>query len=83
MISEIKKIIPGIQIDIQSDVVKHHEAGLLKLDITKAVNQLQWKPRLNLSQNIEFAIEGYLQEIQNPNDLYQNRVSQIKKYIKS
>ena len=83
VISEIKKIIPGIQIDIQSDVVKHHEAGLLKLDITKAVNQLQWKPRLNLSQNIEFAIEGYMQEIQNPKDLYQNRVSQIKKYIKS
>ena len=83
VIAEIKKIIPAIQFNIKVVAEKHHEAGLLKLDITKAVNQLEWKPRLNLSQNIEFAIAGYLQEIQNPKEVYQNRILQIEKYINS
>lgn len=38
-----------------------HEAGLLKLDITKAVSELKWKPKLNAMQAIEWTIEWYKQ----------------------
>lgn len=37
-----------------------HEAGLLKLENTKAVSLLGWKPRLNSVQAIEFTIQWYL-----------------------
>ena len=36
-----------------------HEAGLLKLDITKAMNELQWQPKLNAAQAIEWTIEWF------------------------
>lgn len=38
-----------------------HEAGLLKLDISKAINELTWKPKLNAAQAIEWTIHWYKQ----------------------
>ena len=35
---------PGVAYEISSAAVKPHEAGLLKLDCSKAKNQLNWKP---------------------------------------
>lgn len=42
-----------------------HEAGLLKLDINKAVTELNWKPKLNSQQAIEWTIEWYRQPVEN------------------
>ncbi len=39
-----------------------HEAGLLKLDITKAINELQWHPKLNSSEAIEWTMKWYKQQ---------------------
>ncbi len=36
-----------------------HEAGLLKLDISKAINQLNWKPVFNAQTAIERTINWY------------------------
>jgi len=36
-----------------------HEAGLLKLDITKSINTLGWQPKLDAAMAIEWAIEWY------------------------
>jgi CDP-glucose 4,6-dehydratase len=36
-----------------------HEAGLLKLDISKAVAELNWKPKMNAQQALEFTINWY------------------------
>jgi len=36
-----------------------HEAGLLKLDISKAVDQLGWKPQLNAKKAVEYTIDWY------------------------
>lgn len=80
VVNEIKKIIPTIKIDFQNTAEKLHEAGLLKLDITKAVNQLGWKPKLNFEQTIRFTIDGYLQELNSKNNIYNCRVEQIKEY---
>ena len=38
-----------------------HEAGLLKLDVSKVYSQLGWKPRWNSAQAIEATIEWYKQ----------------------
>ncbi len=38
---------------------KPHEANLLQLDISKAVNELKWIPRLNAREAIHWALEWY------------------------
>jgi CDP-glucose 4,6-dehydratase len=80
VVTEVKKIIPSIQIDSPKSTEKLHEAGLLKLDITKAVNQLGWKPKLNFEETIQFTINGYLEELNSKNNIYQCRVNQIDAY---
>jgi CDP-glucose 4,6-dehydratase len=80
VVLEVKKIIPSIKIDTPTSAEKFHEAGLLKLDITKAVNQLGWKPKLSFKDTIRFTIDGYLQELDRSNNIYDCRVKQIKEY---
>ncbi|RYZ96552.1 MAG: hypothetical protein EOP47_23645 [Sphingobacteriaceae bacterium] len=36
-----------------------HEAGLLKLDITKAETELDWHPRTNATQAVQLTIDWY------------------------
>jgi len=36
-----------------------HEAGLLTLDISKAIHQLNWAPVLNVSEAIEYTVNWY------------------------
>jgi len=80
VITELKKTIPDIKIETLAGLEKKHEAGLLKLDITKAVNQLDWKPRLNFEQTIQFTAEGYLGELDKNTDIFKSRLEQIKNY---
>lgn len=42
-----------------SDASQPHEATLLKLDISKAINTLNWQPKLNAAQAIEWTINWY------------------------
>lgn len=80
VVDEVKKIIPTIKIISPKVTEKLHEAGLLKLDITKAVNLLGWKPRLNFEETIQFTIDGYLEELNSQNIIYDCRVKQIEAY---
>lgn len=80
VVNEVRKNIPAIKIDAPQVTEKLHEAGLLKLDITKAVNFLGWKPKLNFEETIKFTIDGYLQELDSKNNIYHCRVEQIKHY---
>lgn len=81
VVTEIKKIIPSLHVKMgENNNNKLHEAGLLKLDITKAVNVLGWKPKLNFEQTIQFTIEGYLDELNPKKDCYNSRVKQINNY---
>lgn len=36
-----------------------HEAGLLKLDISKAINELQWQPKMNAQQTVCMTMDWY------------------------
>lgn len=54
-----------------------HEAGVLKLDISRALNELKWKPRLNTEKAIEWTMEWYKR---NSDERYLFTLNQIKKY---
>ena len=61
----------------QSDPAAVHEAGILKLDISRAKNELQWFPKLNSAEAIRFTIDWYKQ----PEDsVFNFSVSQISQY---
>jgi len=57
---------------------KFHEAGLLNLDISKAMHLLQWKPTLNFVETVKFTVDGYL--LNSTDDIYKSRLSQIEEF---
>ena len=44
-----------------SNTDEPHEAGLLKLDINRAQKELNWQPKLNAQQAIQYTIDWYKQ----------------------
>ena len=60
-----------------SDINQPHEAGLLKLDISKAIHELNWAPKLNSKQAIEWTIEWYKKPV---NATSEFTLQQINKY---
>jgi CDP-glucose 4,6-dehydratase len=42
-----------------SDPLQPHEAGLLKLDITRALKELQWQPKLNAESAIKWTLQWH------------------------
>jgi CDP-glucose 4,6-dehydratase len=61
-----------------SDTNAPHEAGLLKLDITKAKQKLGWQPKLNAPQSIEWTLQWYQQQ-QNKKEEFTYK--QIQQYL--
>lgn len=51
--------------EITAQTHQPHEAGLLKLDISKAINELNWRPKLNARQAITYTINWYRQATAN------------------
>jgi CDP-glucose 4,6-dehydratase len=47
------------KIDLQIDPNALHEAKFLKLDISKAINELPWKPKMDTTMAIERTIQWY------------------------
>ena len=80
VVTEVRKLLPQIKVTSPKTEEKLHEAGLLKLDITKAVMQLDWKPRLNFERTIAYTINGYLEELKAGTDVYAARLEQLKQY---
>ncbi len=62
----------------KSDKNQPHEAGLLQLDITKAKTELEWYPKLNAIQAIEWTLNWYKQSEVSKIDF---TFDQIKKYL--
>ncbi|MES2893036.1 MAG: CDP-glucose 4,6-dehydratase [Bacteroidota bacterium] len=60
-----------------SDPSHVHEAGLLQLDITKAMSELNWLPKLVSKEAIRWTIDWYKQS---PADLFSYTLMQIKNY---
>ncbi|MGN6400395.1 MAG: CDP-glucose 4,6-dehydratase [Flavisolibacter sp.] len=61
-----------------SSVTQPHEAGLLMLDISKAINELKWYPKLDAEQSVKWTIDWYKQ----PFEAKLNYTfTQIEKYL--
>ncbi len=61
-----------------SDATQPHEAGLLKLDISRATNELKWIPKLSAKQAISWTIDWYKQSTDKQGDF---TFQQIKDYL--
>ncbi len=79
VVNHIQNTIPNLKYKPDESLNKPHEATLLKLDISKALTQLNWRPLLTFDETIKYTIEGYIAEKTSAN-LYQERINQIKNY---
>tara|TARA_X000000950_G_C13913216_1_gene659813 strand:+ start:4528 stop:5598 length:1071 start_codon:yes stop_codon:yes gene_type:complete len=66
---------------ILSDEENPHEANLLTLDISKAKNQLDWKPKLNLSKALDNVI-SWQKALLDGKNMNEFSLSQIENYLK-
>ena len=58
-----------------------HEAGLLKLDISKATAELDWKPKFNASKAVDFTISWYKEFYSNKSGISNFTERQIKAFF--
>ena len=57
------------------------EASLLHLDISKAVNKLNWCPVLDFKQMVKYAVDEYKINGFNSKEIFNQRINHIDKYI--
>ncbi|MFZ0596701.1 MAG: CDP-glucose 4,6-dehydratase [Flavobacterium sp.] len=58
-----------------------HEAGLLKLDISKAVSELKWYPKFNAEQAVKMTMDWYNVFFNNKNEIIRFTDSQINLFL--
>jgi CDP-glucose 4,6-dehydratase len=80
VVAQVQKVLPDLKTESPAQAEKLHEATLLKLDVTKAINHLGWHPKLNFADTIQFTVDGYVAEMRGSGALYDNRVNQINQY---
>lgn len=66
--------------EIVKDLSKH-EANLLKLDISKAINKLNWRPKWNFEEGLKLTFEWYGQFYKNPENIVELIDKQIELYF--
>jgi CDP-glucose 4,6-dehydratase len=59
-----------------------HEAGLLKLDISKAVTELKWQPKMNAYLAVNMTIDWYKEFNSNKNGILDFTTNQVKTFFK-
>lgn len=82
-VGELAKKALGImgqgKIEIEPDPSKH-EAGILKLDTSKAKSLLGWRPRLHLADNLSWTFEwykNYYEKIEGPESFTNAQIAQF------
>lgn len=66
---------------VQQSENQPHEAGLLKLDISKAINELNWKPKFNADKAVQVTIDWYKAFQDNLSAINSFTEKQILKYL--
>ncbi|QES90963.1 CDP-glucose 4,6-dehydratase [Rhizosphaericola mali] len=67
--------------EIIESVNQPHEAGLLKLDISKAKAELDWHPLMDAQKAIKDTIEWYKEYLQSPRNIASFTEMQINSYL--
>jgi len=65
---------------VASSTDDQKEAGLLSLDISKAVNNLGWQPVLDLVQTVQLTIEEYKTHNLSATEVFDQRAEHIRRY---
>lgn len=58
-----------------------HEAGLLKLDISKAIVELEWQPKMNARQAVSMTMDWYREFVFKGNNISTFTELQIKSFL--
>jgi CDP-glucose 4,6-dehydratase len=58
-----------------------HEAGLLKLDISKAISELKWHPKMNAKQAVSMTMDWYSEFTKNKMNISCFTVLQINNFL--
>ncbi|MFC3335482.1 CDP-glucose 4,6-dehydratase [Flavobacterium palustre] len=58
-----------------------HEAGLLKLDISKAIAELRWQPKMNAQQAVSMTMDWYSEFNTNKNNIVDFTKTQINSFL--
>ena len=69
------------EISCQSEKNEFTETNLLHLDISKAVNQLKWQPKLDLNDTVNYTIDEYRINEMKKKEIYEQRVEHIIRYM--
>lgn len=67
--------------EIEQQTNTLHEAGLLKLDISKVATEMNWIPKMNANQAVKFTIDWYREFNTNRADIDSFTTDQIKKFL--
>lgn len=67
--------------EFQNSNKNPHEAGLLKLDISKAIAELKWRPKYQALEAIEKTIEWYKYYLSNPGEINDFTEQQINDFL--
>ncbi len=66
---------------VENSFKQPHEAGLLKLDISKVADQLNWKPKMNAKKTVGFTLDWYKQFNKNKKEISTYTTEQINAYL--
>ena len=67
---------------IKQEANQPHEAGLLKLDISKVKSELNWQPKMNAQQAVTMTIDWYSFFSDNPKMIIEFTTKQIDHFFK-
>jgi CDP-glucose 4,6-dehydratase len=68
------------QVQEMPDVGAPHEARYLKLDSTKAMTELHWRPLLSVAERVAWSIEWYKANLVQPASAWSMSSEQIRRY---
>ena len=61
--------------------IKYHEAGQLKLDISKTISEIKWNPKLNASKALTLTLNWYKEFYSNKSNIESFTTNQIFDFI--
>ena len=65
---------------VENEEGQPHEAGLLKLDISKAISELKWQPKMNAEKAVSMTMDWYSEFNSNKNGILDFTTKQIKEF---
>ena len=70
------------ELSISEQSNQNLEANLLYLDISKALDELEWEPKLNIAESVKYTIDQYKVANMSRDEVFQQRVKYINDYCK-